>query len=211
MERKGITPFSIDIKKEHLSKIMFEWYEQYLTPENCEIVSFKFSISTQHHKGLYFSPMSNGDLRIVLRWKNEKNHFYSYAYFSNFIDFSTKEISLSHSFSTLKENCNYNYFFNDAFCRIIEKELDQIKEKVNQDFPELRRILDEELDKKLKVGDYVKVSGTLTGHGDLKGYITDIGKFVTVKYDSESSIIANGEKGKVGLPHFFTKDNNQPK
>lgn len=211
MERKGITPFSIDIKKEHLSKIMLEWYEQYLTPENCDIISFKFSISTQHHNGLYFSPMFYGDLRIVLRWKNEKNHFYSYSYFASFIDFSKNEISLSHSFSDSKENCNYNYFFTDAFCCIIEKELDQIKEKANQDFPELRRILDEELDKKIKVGDYVKVSGTLTGYGELKGYITDIGKFVTVKYDSESSIIANGEKCKVGLPHFFTKDNNQPK
>jgi hypothetical protein len=58
----------------------------------------------------------------------------------------------------------------------------------------------------LKVGDFVTVSGTLTGYGDLKGYITDIGRFVSVRYDAESRIIANGEKGKVGLPHFFTKN-----
>lgn len=36
-------------------------------------------------------------------------------------------------------------------------------------------------------------------------------EFISVQYDAESSNIANGEKGKVGLPHFFTKDNNQPK
>jgi hypothetical protein len=59
----------------------------------------------------------------------------------------------------------------------------------------------------LKEGDFVTVSGTLTGYGDLRGYITDIGnRFVTVQYDMESSIMANGEKGIVGLPHFFIKD-----
>ncbi|MDR2956342.1 MAG: hypothetical protein LBV43_14815 [Prevotella sp.] len=59
----------------------------------------------------------------------------------------------------------------------------------------------------LKEGDFVTVSGTLTGYGDLKGYVTDIGDgFITVQYNMESSIMANGDKGIVGLPHFFTKD-----
>jgi hypothetical protein len=67
--------------------------------------------------------------------------------------------------------------------------------------------MDECRNNDLKEGDFVTVSGTLTGYGDLKGYVIGIDdKFVSVQYDVESSIIANGEKGIVGLPHFFTKD-----
>lgn len=207
MERNSITPFSIDIKKEHLSSFFLQWYEEYLTPENCDIVSFKFSISTHEHNGLYFSPDYNGEIKLRLQWNNKDKTFYAMAPFMCFVDFSRDELTLYYSFSDYDKSFSYKYFFNEAFIEIIEGELERIKDKADKDFPELRRILDEELDKKLKVGDYVKVSGTLTGYGELKGYITDIDdRFVSVQYDGESRIIANGEKGKVGLLHFFTKD-----
>jgi hypothetical protein len=170
MERNGITPFSIDIKKEHLSDFLLQWYEQYLTPENCDILIFRFSIVTHEHNGLYFSPDSNGDIKLSLKWNNKNETFYAQAPFMCFVDFSKNELNLYYSFSDYGKSFSYKYFFSDAFIEIIADELKRIKDKADKDFPELRRILDEEFAVRLKVGDSVKVSGTLTGYGELKGY-----------------------------------------
>lgn len=62
-------------------------------------------------------------------------------------------------------------------------------------------------DEELKVGDLVLVSGSLTGYGNLEGYITDIhDNLISVNYTSKSRIKANNEKGIVGLKHFFSLD-----
>ena len=63
------------------------------------------------------------------------------------------------------------------------------------------------MEKVIKEGDLVSVSGTLTGYGLLTGIVTDINEehgLITVQYTAESSIMANMSRGVCGKDHFFS-------
>jgi hypothetical protein len=68
---------------------------------------------------------------------------------------------------------------------------------------------------KIKIGDKVRVSGTLTGFGDLDGYVTMIDHkydLIGVSYTEESKQITNYiANGIVGKPWFFEKLINRPR
>jgi hypothetical protein len=60
---------------------------------------------------------------------------------------------------------------------------------------------------KIKIGDKASISGSLTGYGDLEGYISDINtkyNLIRVYYTEESRQIAK-QDGIVGKESFFEK------
>jgi len=55
-----------------------------------------------------------------------------------------------------------------------------------------------------KIDDLVIVAGTLTGFGELQGYVTKIEDgLISVDYTPQSRRLANGNMGIVGKAHFF--------
>ena len=55
-----------------------------------------------------------------------------------------------------------------------------------------------------KIDDLVIVAGTLTGYGELQGYITKIEDgLISVDYTPQSRRMAGGSMGIVGKEHFF--------